>query len=117
MCGVLKSFAHDVHAKEGYTLNAANEIEGFIFAGLDAERRFPETGKFEYVNTGGYYHSCPAILRVFIDTAAEVLRSMGFENEKTIRRWHLRSLRSTTATARWLRQPIRSRSTNWSVAR
>ena len=45
--------------KNGYTLNAANEIEGFLFEGIDAERRFHETGKFEYVNTGGYYHSLP----------------------------------------------------------
>jgi len=83
MRGVLKGFATEVHGKNGYTLNAANEIEGFIFAGLDAERRFPETGRFDYVNTGGYYHSLPGDpLRVFIDTAAEVMRSMGFENEK-----------------------------------
>jgi len=81
--GLLKSFADGLHAKHGYTLNAANEIEGFIFAGTDAERRFPETGKFEYVNTGGYYHSLPGDpLRTFIDTTAEVLRSMGFQNEK-----------------------------------
>src|ERR1700743_642912 len=72
MRGVLKGFAHELHQKTGYTLNAANEIEGFIFAGTDAERRFPETGKFEYVNTGGYYHSLPGDpLRTFIDTPAE----------------------------------------------
>ena len=54
---------------EGYTLNAANEIEGFLFKGVDAERRYHETGKFEYVNTGGYYHSLPGDpLRTFIDT-------------------------------------------------
>src|SRR6201984_2488782 len=47
MGGVLKTFAHELHQQQGYTLNAANEIEGFIFAGIDAERRFPETGKFE----------------------------------------------------------------------
>jgi glutamine synthetase len=83
MRGVLKSFADELYAKEGYTLNAANEIEGFIFAGTDAERRFPETGRFEYVNTGGYYHSLPGDpLRKFIDTTAEVQRAMGFENEK-----------------------------------
>src|SRR5215475_14305754 len=40
MRGVLKSFAAEVHAKDGYTLNAANEIEGFIFAGTDAEKLF-----------------------------------------------------------------------------
>jgi glutamine synthetase len=39
--------------------------------------------KFEYVNTGGYYHSLPGDpLRHFIDRSAEVQRAMGFENEK-----------------------------------
>src|ERR1700761_322042 len=83
MRGVLKGYADSLYEKQGYTLNAANEIEGFLFAGLDAERRFPETGRFEYVNTGGYYHSLPGDpLRTFIDTTAEVQRAMGFENEK-----------------------------------
>jgi len=81
--GVLKGFADDLYKKEGYTLNAANEIEGFLFKGNDAERRFHETGKFEYVNTGGYYHSLPGDpLRTFIDSTAEVQRAMGFQNEK-----------------------------------
>jgi glutamine synthetase len=81
--GMLKKLSDDYYAKEGYTLNAANEIEGFLFQGLDAERRFHETGKFEYVNTGGYYHSLPGDpLRTFIDTVAEVQRAMGFQNEK-----------------------------------
>ena len=81
--GILKGYAEKLHEKEGYTLNAANEIEGFLFAGTDAERKFHETGKFDYVNTGGYYHSLPGDpLRSFIDTAAEVQRAMGFQNEK-----------------------------------
>ena len=81
--GLLKKFAADLHKKEGYTLNAANEIEGFLFQGADAERRYHETNKFDYVNTGGYYHSLPGDpLRSFIDTVAEVQRSMGFQNEK-----------------------------------
>ena len=81
--GVLKGFAGQLHKKEGYTLNAANEIEGFLFNGSDAERRYHETGKFDYVNTGGYYHSLPGDpLRTFIDTSAEVQRAMGFQNEK-----------------------------------
>jgi glutamine synthetase len=81
--GVLKSFADELYKKEGYTLNAANEIEGFLFQGADAERRYHETVKFEYVNTGGYYHSLPGdTLRTFIDTTAEVQRAMGFQNEK-----------------------------------
>jgi glutamine synthetase len=81
--GVLKGYADELHKREGYTLNAANEIEGFLFNGKDAESRYNETGKFEYVNTGGYYHSLPGDpLRTFIDTCAEVQRAMGFQNEK-----------------------------------
>ncbi len=81
--GSLKVFAEQMHKQEGYTLNAANEIEGFLFQGSDAERRYHETGRFDYVNTGGYYHSLPGDpLRTFIDTTAEVQRAMGFQNEK-----------------------------------
>jgi len=81
--GVLKGYAESLHKKEGYTLNAANEIEGFLFKSPDAERHYNENGKFEYVNTGGYYHSLPGDpLRTFIDTTAEVQRAMGFQNEK-----------------------------------
>src|SRR6185369_4887954 len=81
--GILKLYAAKLFKDEGYTLNAANEIEGFLFKGVDAERRYNETGKFEYVNTGGYYHSLPGdLLRTFIDTTAEVQRAMGFQNEK-----------------------------------
>jgi glutamine synthetase len=81
--GVLKAFAKEQFQKNGYTLNAANEIEGFLFEGVDAERTFHQTGKFEYVNQGGYYHSLPGDpLREFIDTTAEIQRAMGFENEK-----------------------------------
>jgi glutamine synthetase len=81
--GILKAFAAEQNEKNGYTLNAANEIEGFLFAEKDAERRYHETHKFEYVNTGGYYHSLPGDpLRTFIDSVAEVQRAMGFQNEK-----------------------------------
>ena len=81
--GVLKAFADKAHVEKGFTLNAANEIEGFLFQGVDAERRYHESGDFTYVNTGGYYHSLPGDpLRTFIDTTAEVQRAMGFENEK-----------------------------------
>jgi glutamine synthetase len=83
MRGILKAYADSQYKKDGYTLNAANEIEGFLFKGPDAERHYHETGKFEYVNTGGYFHSLPGdSLRQFIDTVAEVQRAMGFQNEK-----------------------------------
>jgi len=81
--GVLKAYSEEQFKKNAYTLNAATEIEGFLFAGKDAERNYHQTGKFEFINTGGYYHSLPLDpLRQFIDTAAEVQRAMGFQNEK-----------------------------------
>lgn len=81
--GILKQYANRLYDEQGYTLNAANEVEGFLFEGVDAERNFHKAGTFEYVNAGGYYHSLPGDpLREFIDTAAEVQRAMGFENEK-----------------------------------
>ncbi len=81
--GILKQYAGEQFKSNGYTLNAANEIEGFLFDGVDAEQSFIKTGSFEYVNGGGYYHSLPGDpLREFIDTSAEIQRAMGFENEK-----------------------------------
>ncbi len=83
MRGVLKNYAEKLCTEKNYTLNAATEIEGFLFAGKDAERKYHETGKFEFISSGGYYHSLPLDpLRQFIDTAAEVQRAMGFQNEK-----------------------------------
>lgn len=83
MRGVLKGYVENQFRQNRYTLNAANEIEGFLFNGVDAERSYHETKKFEYVNTGGYYHSLPGDpLRRFIDKTAEAQRAMGFENEK-----------------------------------
>src|ERR1022692_4672869 len=81
--GVLKTYADQLFQREDYTLNAANEIEGFLFDGVQAERHYHETQKFDYVNTGGYYPSLPGDpLRTFIDTTAVVQRAMGFQNEK-----------------------------------
>src|SRR6202046_5115019 len=44
--GVLKNYSDKLFAEKGYTLNAANEIEGFLFNGVDAEKKFAETGRF-----------------------------------------------------------------------
>lgn len=80
---VLKRYTTEQFEKQGYTFNLSNEIEGFVFQGRQAEQRYAETGGFEFVTTGGYYHSLPGdTLRAFIDRAAEVQRAMGFANEK-----------------------------------
>jgi glutamine synthetase len=79
----LKSYMAELHKRDGYTCNAANEIEGFLFKGRDAERNYHETGKLEFISTGGYYHSLPGDpLRQFIDSVAETQRALGFANEK-----------------------------------
>ncbi len=78
-----KQYLTGLYERDGYTCNAANEIEGFVFKGRNAEQAFATTGKFEFVAQGGYYHSLPGDpLRQFIDSAAEVQRAMGFANEK-----------------------------------
>lgn len=79
----LKEYCTKLWDDGGRVANIANEIEGFLFRGRDAERRYPEVGGFDFISTGGYYHSLPGdALRQFIDTAAEVQRAMGFQNEK-----------------------------------
>jgi glutamine synthetase len=79
----LKAYAEKLHSADGTVAHVSNEIEGFLFRGRDAERRYFETGAFDYVSTGGYYHSLPGdTLRRFIDAAAEVQRALGFANEK-----------------------------------
>jgi glutamine synthetase len=79
----LKNYAAELFKKDGTVCHAANEIEGFLFAGRDAERHYHEAGRFVLPSTGGYYHSLPGdTLRRFIDAAAEVQRAMGFANEK-----------------------------------
>src|ERR1700704_1186461 len=37
--GVLQNYSDKLYKEKGWTLNAANEIEGFLFAGLDAEKK------------------------------------------------------------------------------
>lgn len=83
MRSALKNYSAQQREKNGYTFNLSNEIEGFVFRGRNAEQRFIEMDDFEFVSTGGYYHSLPGdLLRSFIDRAAEVQRAMGFANEK-----------------------------------
>ena len=78
----LRTMAAELRKKD-MVANVANEIEGFLFKGSDAERAYFDTGRFEYVSTGGYYHTLPGdALRRFIDAAAEVQRALGFGNEK-----------------------------------
>ncbi len=80
--GQLHAYTEQLH-RDGMVANVAPEIEGFLFSGRDAERRYYRTGEFDLISTGGYFNSLPQDpLRQFIDAAAEVQRAMAFENEK-----------------------------------
>jgi glutamine synthetase len=79
----LRILMDERYRKDGTVLHVAPEIEGFIFKGQDAERSYSETGHFEFISTGGYFHSLPQDpLRQFIDRSAEAQRALGLSNEK-----------------------------------
>lgn len=79
----LKIHLRQLHEQQNLVVQAAPEIEGFLFRGRDVERTFHHAGRFELVSTGGYYHSLPGDpMRLFMDRAAEVQRALGFQNEK-----------------------------------
>lgn len=79
----LKELASELYKKNGMEVRIGNELEGFLFEGVDAETMYTEQNGFKLVSPGGYYHSLPKDkLRIFIDATAEAQRAMGFENEK-----------------------------------
>lgn len=79
----LKKMSDELYKKDKTIAYAANETEGFLMEGRDAEINFDEDKGFKFVSSGGYYHSLPKdTLKVFIDTVAETQRAMGFANEK-----------------------------------
>ncbi|MCC7293182.1 MAG: glutamine synthetase [Phycisphaerales bacterium] len=79
----LKRYTDELYRKDRLVAHVSAEIEGFLFKGLDAERHYHRAGQFEFLSTGGYYHSLPQDpLRQFIDRAAEAQRALGFSNEK-----------------------------------
>src|SRR5258706_15093140 len=81
--GLLKQYTDKLFAKDGTTCFAANEIEGFLFKGRDAERRYHETGRFEFISTGGYYHPLPGDApRPFPQTPAGGHRPQGLPHPK-----------------------------------
>lgn len=81
--GLLQELTAELKAKNGLSVYASAEIEGFLVDGVDAEINYEKNGGFNLISTGGYYHSLPLDrLKRFIDTAAEAQRAMGFRNEK-----------------------------------
>lgn len=81
--GRLQEYSRELKKKQNIEAFMAPEIEGFLLKGVDAEQCYTDTQGFELVTTGGYFHTLPLDqLRSFIDTTAEAMRAMGFQNEK-----------------------------------
>ncbi len=79
----LAELARELKKTRGLTANVAAEVEGFLVNGLNAEQNYTRLAGFDLISTGGYFHSLPLDrLKLFIDTAAEAQRAMGFKNEK-----------------------------------
>ena len=79
----LKLYTEGLKKKNSITAYAAAEVEGFLVDSVNAEQTYEEKSSFNFISTGGYYHSLPLDrLRVFIDNTAEAQRAMGFKNEK-----------------------------------
>jgi len=88
--GVLKGYADGLHEKKGYTLNAANEIEGFLFKGQNAERSYNERANSNTSIPGATTTRCPGDpLRTFIDTTAKSSERWVFQNRKITRKSRL----------------------------
>ena len=83
MRGQLRKLTTDFWTQDKTVANVAVELEGFLFNGRNAEQTYTAERGFEFVSSGGYYHSLPQDpLRQFIDRFAEAQRALGFENEK-----------------------------------
>ncbi len=79
----LQSFANKVKSTKSIEGFMAPELEGFLLDGADAEQNYNSQEGFRLMTTGGYFHTLPLDkLRHFIDNTADVLRAMGFKNEK-----------------------------------
>lgn len=81
--GQLQALTRTMKSRDGQTVFASAEIEGFLVDGINAELNYEKNNGFSLISTGGYYHSLPLDrLKRFIDAAAEAQRAMGFKNEK-----------------------------------
>ena len=112
--GVLKSYADEQFKSNGYTLNAANEIEGFLFKGRDAEQEYCKDRQVRVCRSAAATTTrCRAIRCAPSSTRPPKCSApWASRTRRTTPKSLLRSLKSTTDTATWLPQPTRSSSTS-----
>ncbi len=79
----LDKLLQDLRKEKDMRVLVAPEIEGFLLDGMDSEQHFSEEEPFELATKSGYFSALPQDdLRQFIDTFAQVLGMLGYENEK-----------------------------------
>ena len=100
--GVLKAYSDKLYKEKGYTLNAANEIEGFLFAGKDAERKIPRDAESSTSSTPAATTTCcPSIRCASSSTRLPKCSAPWASRTKRITpKLRPASLKSTTATAK-----------------
>ena len=89
----LKQFAAQLR-EEGHDHQRGERDRGLPVQGRATPNVLPRNRPFEFISTGGYYHSLPSDpLRQFIDTAAEVQRAWASPTRRTTPKWRPRSSR------------------------
>jgi glutamine synthetase len=79
----LLTLCEKMYTEKGLVVNVAPEIEGFLFKNRKCEQAFDENLGFELATMSGYFNSLPQdTLRMFIDKFSEVLKALGYVNEK-----------------------------------
>lgn len=79
----LQLYTNQLYKKDKTILHAANEIEGFLFEGQNAEKEYTHTHAFTPAASGGYYQTVQSDpLQAFITSCANTQRALGFEPEK-----------------------------------
>ena len=111
--GVLKAFAKEQLEKNGYTLNAANEmrascLKASMRSGRSIRRASLSTSIRAVTITRCRAIPCASLSIAPLRCSAQWASRM----RRTIRKWRRRSSRSTTRMAKWLPRPIRSSCTS-----
>ena len=111
--GVLKGYAEELYKKKGYTLNAANEIEGFLFKAPTPSATITKPASSNTSTPAATITRCPAIRCAPSSTPPPKCSApWASRTKRTIRKSRPRSLKSTTATAKSSPPPIRFSSTS-----
>ena len=110
--GALKGYADELYEKKGYTLNAANEIEGFLFKGRTPSGTYYQTQASSNTSIRAATTIRFRAIRCATSSTRRPKCSARWDSRtrRTTPKSRRRSSRSTTATAKSSPPPTRSNS-------